>query len=131
MEALARKLIEDMGGNVEEVSGPLPDGSGFMIGSFPLSKDHWLYADPQFNVPPMPFMMGKNHPERERMEKALLAAGRYAIRCATMNGKDNDFDPDALIQSLVVGMVGYHTDSGLSSDSWANPPKRNGNAEEG
>jgi len=128
-EALAKKLIEDLGGKVEEVGGPLPDGSGFMIGSFPLPKDHWLYTDPEFNVPPMPFLMGKEHPERKRMEEALRAAGRYAVRCATMNGKDGDFDPDALIQNLVVGMVGYHTATGLSCDSFANPPERmiNGN----
>ncbi len=31
---------------------------------------------------------------------------------ATMKGKEQDFDPDALIQNLIVGMLGYHTPTG-------------------
>ena len=38
-----------------------------------------------------------------------------------MNGKEMDFDPGALLQNLVVGMLGYWTENGLSSDEWANP----------
>lgn len=30
-------------------------------------------------------------------------------------------DPDALLQNLVVGFLGYWTNDGLSSDEWANP----------
>ncbi len=118
---MIKELIENAGGKVEEV-GLLPDGSGFAIGSFPLPKDHWLTANPEaFNVPPMPFRMGKGEPERRRYEQALRAAGRYAVRCATYNGKEMDFDPDALIQNLITGFLGYHTATGLSSDEWANP----------
>lgn len=118
---MIKELIENAGGKVEEVV-LLPDSGGFAIGSFPLPEDHWLTANPEdFNVPPMPFRMGRDHPERERFEQALLAAGRYAARCATFNGKEEDFDPDALIQNLIIGFLGYHTDTGLSSDVWANP----------
>lgn len=119
---IARMIIEEGGGKVEEVSGPLPDGSGFMVGSFPLPKNHWLIADPDgFNIPPMPMRMGWNHPERKKMEENLRLAGKYACRSATMNGKDLDFSPDALLQNLIVGMLGYWTETGLSSDEFANP----------
>lgn len=43
---------------------------------------------------------------------ALKKAGQYAVRCATENGTINDFDPDALIQNLIVGFLGYHTEDG-------------------
>lgn len=111
--------------NEIKVSGvtKLPDGSGFATASTPLSKDHWLYAEPSsgYEAPPMPLRMGKGSPKRREMTEMLRAAGRYAIRAATMNGQDEDFDPDAMIQNLVVGMFGYHTDDGLSGDDWANP----------
>ena len=103
-------------------AGVLPDGSGFACVSMPLPKDHWLLRDPDcFNVPPMPFRMGKSHPCRKSLEQALRDAGKYACRCATMNGKEMDFDPDALLQNLIVGFFGYHTESGLSSDGFSNP----------
>jgi hypothetical protein len=121
-KAIARRLVEDLGGTVTELSGPLPDGSGFMVGSFPLPKGHWLTAGSDgFNVPPMPMRMGWDRPERKRMESALREAGKYACRAATNNGKIIGFDPDALIQNLIVGMLGYWTIDGLSSDAFANP----------
>ena len=102
--------------------GILPDGSGFACISMPLPKNHWLLHNPEgVNVPPMPFRMGTGHPCRKGFEQALRDAGKYACRCATMNGKEMDFDPDALIQSLIVGFLGYHTENGLSSDDFANP----------
>lgn len=103
------------------------------------------------NVPPMPFRMGSNDvvyigldegdvgsliksgPQKvpalkvnkRQFEKAIRAAGKYAVRCATMNGAEMDFDPDALLQNLVVGMLGYWTDNGLTGDaadtSWCDP----------
>lgn len=116
---MLEKLASDVGGKIEEV-GALPDGSGFATMSMPLPKDHWLTAA-GFNVPPMPLRMGIDHPERKAWEARLWAAGRYAVRCATMNGQEQDFDPDALVQSLVTGMLGYFTVDGLSSKYFANP----------
>ncbi|WP_338615489.1 hypothetical protein [Pigmentiphaga sp. CHJ604] len=113
-----QEFIEAAGGKVID-GGVLPDGSGFAVASMPLPKDHWL-TQPGFNTPPMPMRMGAGA-ERERLAEMLRAAGRYAVRCATMNGQDEDFDPDALVQNLVVGALGYWTDDGLSGDSWANP----------
>ena len=98
----------------------LPDGSGAAVVSFPLPDNHWLTAEHE-NVPPMPFRMGTDDPRRTEWKNAIRDAGKYAVRCATMNGADNDFDPDALVQNLVVGMIGYFTPDGFSSDAWANP----------
>ncbi len=119
-----KNLIADAGGTVTEIGGPLPDGSGFMTASFPLRKDHWLYqkADDGFSrPPPMPFRMGADDPRRQQFNDAVRAAAKYAIRASTMHGAEVDFDPDAMVQNFVVGMLGYHTDDGLSEDAWANP----------
>ena len=61
---------------------------------------------------------------REEMAEKIREAGKYAVRSATMQGKEMDFDPDALLQNLVVGFLGYWTEDGLSGcDDWANPPR--------
>ena len=88
----------------------LPDGSGAFVMSWPLPKDHWLYADHD-NEPPMPMRVGVG-PERDALAAQVRAAARYAVRGATMNGKAMDFDPDALVQNMVVGLLGYWTPDG-------------------
>ena len=118
--AILNDLAADLAGKIEE-AGLLPDGSGFAVMTMPLPKDHWLYADHD-NIPPMPFRRGTDEPSRQKWVKMIEAAGRYAVRCATMNGQEMDFDPDALIQSLIVGMVGYYTPTGRSSDPAFYPP---------
>ena len=90
----------------------LPDGSAFMTASFPLPKTHWLYQ-PTGN-PPMTMRIGTADPRRADLQDRVRAAAKYAIKGATMSGKDEDFDPDALIQNLIVGLFGYHTPDGLS-----------------
>lgn len=143
-----KNLIEGAGGSVDEM-GILPDGSGFATASFPLSKTHWIYGDPKcerfvcehegkaitHEPPPMPFRMGaRDHavvaiqdgsmpPIMTRSEFAdkIRIAGRYAIRASTMKGREMDFDPDAMLQNLVVGFLGYWTETGLSGDEWSNP----------
>lgn len=148
MDDILNEIAKATGGTINEV-GLLPDGSGFATMSMPLRKDHWIYQGDRvesygvFNTPPMPFRMGSEDqaslliqrkgserpfacdpPIRMRKQdfaEKIKAAGRYAVRCATINGKEMDFDPDALIQNLLVGMLGYWTDDGLSSDEWENP----------
>jgi hypothetical protein len=103
------------------------------------------------NVPPMPFRMGEKDVvlfaldegdigsliksgqralpahklTRSQFAKAIRAAGKYAVRCATINGSEMDFDPDALLQNLVVGFLGYWTADGLTGDpedaAWCDP----------
>lgn len=115
------EMAASLNGTITEM-GALPDGSGFAVMALPLPADHWLTRDPDaFNVPPMPLRMGTSDPRREVWTRMLTEAGRYAVRSATDNGKLDDFDPDALVQNLITGMLGYNTPNGLSADEWANP----------
>jgi hypothetical protein len=102
----------------------LPDGSSFFTASFPLPKDHWLFqagADGFTAPPPMPFRMGNDDPRRPQFNDMVRAAARYAIQASTRRGQDTDFDPDAMVQNFVVGMLGYHTPDGLSGEKWGDP----------
>lgn len=82
----------------------LPDGSSFFTMSFPLPENHWLHL-PGFNDSPAPFMEESKDNRKEWQEKITKAA-KYAIRSATMNGKIVDFDPDAMLQQIIVGLIG-------------------------
>lgn len=128
--ALIEELAGHVGGTITECA-VLPDGSGFATMSMPLPTDHWLYADDgTYDAPPMPLRMGTEHADRQAMNEKVRAAARYAIRASTMKGKEIDFDPDAMVQNFVVGLLGYHTPDGLSSDTWANPSSPIGAASE-
>ena len=116
---LIQGLADGVGGTIDSVVA-LPDGSGFATMTLPLPKDHWSTAE-GFAVPPMPMRMGTDDPGRTIKADQIRAAARYAIRASTMNGKDPAFDPDAMVQNFVVGMLGYWTKDGLSEDAWANP----------
>ena len=125
---IVHELAEMAGGKIDAF-GVLPDGSGFATMSMPLPADHWLTADDgTYEAPPMGLRelwhSAPNHPcwNRQDLNAIVRAAGRYAVRAATMKGKEEDFDPDAMVQNFVVGLLGYHTADGLSSDEWANPP---------
>jgi hypothetical protein len=92
----------------------LPDGSAFAVMSYPLPKDHWLYAERQYNDgEDEPVELGKAILTHE-MRDAVVSAVRYAIRGATNCGKENDFDPDALVLNAVYALCGPYT----------SPPKR-------
>ena len=91
-----------------ELSAPtiLPDGSGFGILSLPLPKDHWLYAEREYEESaiepkdlPAPIL---THALRQQVIDAI----RYAVRSATNCGKEDDFDPDALVQNAVYALCG-------------------------
>ena len=95
----------------ENVGVELPDGSGVMVGSFKLPAHHWLYVGSK--TPPMPMRMGAADHRRREFETMIYEAGKYAICAATANGTVKDFDPDALLQELVIGLLGYQTYDGL------------------
>jgi hypothetical protein len=131
-----RELAEELGGSIDWAAR-LPDGSGAATMTLPLPKDHWLTRQGQ-NVPPMEFRMGTNFVaeimiaergwggrrkryDRKQLEEVFAKAGRYAVRCATMNGQEDDYDPDALVGNLVIALLGYCTADALSSDIWTNP----------
>jgi len=87
----------------------LPDGSAFAVMSYPLPKDHWLYADRQYNDGEYePVELGKPVLTHE-LRDAVVSAVRYAIRAATNCGKEVDFDPDALVQNAVYALCGPFT----------------------
>lgn len=100
-------IADAVGGTVDFVSGPLPDGSGFATMSFPLPKDHWLYAPrgewdrerDDFAETPHPIL-------GQEQREAVIAAVRYAVRGATMCGKEMDFDPDALVLNAAYALCG-------------------------
>lgn len=101
----------------------LPDGSAFAVMSMPLPEGHWLYrtdADGFNGPPPMSFRMAEGE-AREGMADRIRAAAQWAIRASTMCGRDEDFDPDAMVQNMVVAMLGYHTSDGLSGETWDTP----------
>jgi len=105
-----QQLADAVGGTIEHVER-LPDGSGAAVLSMPLPADHWL-TQPGYNEPPMPFRRGTDDPERQDWAEKIRAAARYAVRASTMNGTEDDFDPDAMVQNMVVGMIGYFTPDG-------------------
>ena len=100
----------------------LPDGSAFFTASIPLPDDHWLYQlSAEFgDPPPMPMRLGTDHPQHGQFVEWIWQATKHALRASTGNGTI-DMDPDALCQNMVVALIGYHTDDGLSSDDWGNP----------
>lgn len=114
---MVTELANMLEAKIEE-TGALPDGSGFATLSMELPKDHWLYQSN--DAPPMPWRIGEGK-ERMLMAEGIRAAAKYAIRAATMSGKDENFDPDAMVQNFIVGMLGYWTEDGLSDDRQFNP----------
>ena len=137
---IVQELAEGVVGKIVDC-GRLPDDSGFAVMTMPLPASHWLHGDPAcerfvceyegktitHEAPPMPYPMGTTadvrHFSMTRQEFAenIRRAGKYAIRVSTDKGKLMDFDPDAMLQNLIVGMLGYWTETGLSDDEWANP----------
>ncbi len=87
----------------------LPNGSACCVASSPLPKDHWIYAEP--GDPPMGLRMGASE-ERTAMVEKVREAAQYAVRGATMSGTATGFDPDALVQNMIVGLLGYYTVDG-------------------
>ena len=87
----------------------LPDGSAFGVMSLPLPEDHWLHREREYATPdsvdtvdlPPPFV-----PRTVENLELITLAARWAIRAATNLGKDNDFDPDAMVQCFVYATLG-------------------------
>ncbi len=139
---MIQEIAQAAGGTINECV-LLPDGSGFATMSMPLAQTHWIYekgADGFSAPPPMPFRMGSGDhvaiavfpnegwPDRsarltrDEFAERIREAAKYAVRGATMHGQEMDVDPDALLQNLIVGLLGYWTVDGLSGDALANPP---------
>lgn len=63
-----------------------------MTASFPLPKDHWIYAEPV--EPEVVLELPEN------IQSKVLDALRYTIQVCTSLGKDMDFDPDAVCMTM-------------------------------
>lgn len=78
----------------------LSDGSAVFTASLPLPKDHWIYAeDGELSRVINPILTHELRPY-------IVEAVRRAVRGATMNGVEKDFDPDALVQNTVIALCG-------------------------
>ena len=101
--------LDEQPAQQQEPVAVLPDGSAFGVMSYPLPKDHWLYAERQYNDGEYePVELGKPILTHE-LRSAVVSAVRYAIRGATNCGKEVDFDPDALVQNAVYALCGPYT----------------------
>jgi hypothetical protein len=84
----------------------LPNGSAFGVMSYPLPKDHWLYAEREYrNGEVEPIELGNPILTRELADH-VRSAIKYAIRASTNCGKDMDFDPDAMVMNAVYALCG-------------------------
>lgn len=90
----------------------LPDGSAVATASWALPKDHWLFAEGS-EEPPMGLRCGTDDPMRKIFAERIREAAKYAVRGATMNGTTDNFDPDAIVQNMIVGLLGYFSADGL------------------
>lgn len=96
----------------------LPDGSAFAVGSFQLPRDHWLYVPrsawdserDEYAECPRPILTNAQR-------GAVIAAARYAIRGATMCGREMDFDPDALVLNVAYALCGPAGGARLTADA--------------
>lgn len=79
--------------------------------SIPYPADHWSKA-PRTDEPPMLLCMGANDPRRAQIEEAIKHATRYALKTAEHHGMRGDFDWDAVVQNVIIGTVGYYTETG-------------------
>jgi len=94
----------------------LPDGSAFGVISIPLPEDHWLYA-PQCkkwdNERDCPADLPKPIVGNTLRDHVKIAA-RWAVRGATMNGTEPNFDPDALVLNFAYALCGAVGTRGMS-----------------
>lgn len=104
-EGLESFVVTNTDGPATELS-VLPDDSGCFTLSLPLADDHWLYQER--DEPPMGLKDRFPENTQAEIEEHVKAAAKYAIKAATDNGRIEDFDPDALLLNLRVGLFGYY-----------------------
>jgi hypothetical protein len=70
-----------------------------------LDDGHWL-TQPGDNVLPAPVLKPTSDKKRAELATAIREAGQYALRTVSENGRVATFDPDALLQNLVLALMG-------------------------
>ena len=76
----------------------LPDDSSFFVSSAPLPENHWIYSEEEYQDCPEVYI--------QTNRDVIRRASKWAIKAATTDGKDMDFDPDALVQNLLLAICG-------------------------
>ena len=105
-------------GTILEV-GIYPDGeSGSAVMSMPLPDDHWLNkTDDDGNIgearPTM--LLGGDALSREFLTQAIRPGVQHGLRDATRAGREEDFDPDAVVAGTLRGLFGVFTATGRAS----------------
>lgn len=86
----------------------LPDGSAFGVMSMPLPKNHWIYA-PQCQEWDNERDCSADLPKPivgNTLREHVKIAAKWAIRGATMNGTEPNWDPDALMLNFAYALCG-------------------------
>lgn len=112
------ELADGIGGTVREVGIHPGGGSGFAVLSLELPKDHWLYTTTEdgFTPPaPWPLLYPGHTLAREYLSRELQPGVQYGIKTVTYNGREDDFDPDAMVNQILNGIFGVHTSTGRST----------------
>lgn len=86
----------------------LKDTPSFFTAELPLPEDHWLYKEEE-NIPPQSLKCMVTPHNYKDLKAKIREAVQYALRAATMNGTAT-LDPDALVQNVVIGLIGYDED---------------------
>lgn len=86
----------------------LPDDSSFFVASFPLPEDHWIYSKDEHQAMPQVYI--------QTNRDVIRNAAKWAIKACTYDGKDMDFDPDALVNSLVRAICGQSVATAFHSN---------------
>lgn len=95
----------------------LPDGSGFMTGSFPLPKEHWLYQPNDYSNVDESTLGVIPRSYLDENQSAIDEAIKTAIRGTTMSGKEMDFDPDAMLQNIKYHLFGSYLNCDIQEKS--------------
>lgn len=113
-------LADSVGGTITECVNDLGDGSGFATMSMALPEDHWIYETTPDGFTPRstyPMMAGKDSKARDFLSRIIVNhGGKYGVKAATSNGREDDFDPDALVRNIEIGLFGLFTADGLTGD---------------
>lgn len=116
--SIISEIVDAGGGVLKECVNDLGDGSGFATASFPLPEDHWLYETTPEGYTPRPHypMRAPGQSKARDYLSRMIAehGGQYGVKAATMNGRELDFDPDALVRNIEIGLFGVFTADGLN-----------------
>ncbi len=115
--AIVDELADMLGGKVHDVVIHPGGESGSAVISFALPEDHWIYEKSEkgwstTHEHEPPLLIPGHSMVRDYLDEKVKIAARYGVKCATMDGEEDDFDPDALVRNVQNGLLGYFTRDG-------------------